>query len=47
MKGNQSICDNIVYYGVPVSAKKVVSGDTQAKGSVKNVLSKRRDRMSA
>ena len=47
MKGNQSICDNIVYYGVPVSAKKVVSGDAQAKGSVKNVLSKRKDRMSA
>ena len=46
MKGNQSICDNIVYFGIPASAKSVISCTTEAKGSVKNVLAKRNDRMS-
>ena len=46
MKGNQSICDNIVYFGIPESAKKVMVGDTEKKASIKNVFSKRKDRLS-
>ncbi len=46
MRGNVSLCDNIVYYGIPESAKRVLTGDTTAKASVKNVLSNRKDRMS-
>ena len=46
MSGNVSLCDNIVYYGIPESAKRVLTGDTTAKASVKNVLSNRKDRMS-
>ncbi|MBO4568874.1 MAG: hypothetical protein J5674_02710 [Candidatus Methanomethylophilaceae archaeon] len=46
MSGNVSLCDNIVYYGIPESAKRVLTGDTTAKASVKNVLSNRKERMS-
>lgn len=44
MKGNVSLCDNIVYFGIPESAKRVLTGDTTAKSSVKNVISNRRQR---
>ncbi len=46
MVGNVSLCDNIVYFGIPESARKVISGNAQAKASIKNVLSNRRDRTS-
>ena len=46
MRGNESLCDNIVYYGIPESAKKVIVGDAQAKASIKNILSNRKDRLS-
>lgn len=46
MKGNQSLCDNIVYFGIPESARKVMTGEAKAKASVKNILSNRRERMS-
>ena len=46
MKGNVSLCDNIVYHGIPESAKKVILGDAKAKASIKNVLSNRKDRTS-
>ena len=44
MKGNVSLCDNIVYFGIPESAKRVMTGDAIAKSSIKNVLSNRRQR---
>ncbi len=46
MKGNVSLCDNIVYYGIPASARKVISGTTEAEASIKNVLSNRKARLS-
>lgn len=46
MKAHTGICDNIVYYGIPDSAKKVMMGSSFAKTSVKNVLSNRKQRMS-
>lgn len=46
MSGNVSLCDNIVYLGIPESARKVISGNAQAKASIKNILSNRRDRTS-
>ena len=46
MKGNVSLCDNIVLHGIPESARKVLSGDARAKASVKNILSNRRERTS-
>ena len=46
MRGNVSLCDNIVYYGIPESARKVISGNAQAKASIKNVFSNRNARMS-
>jgi len=46
MKGNTGICDNIVYYGIPDSAKKVMMGSSSAKLSVTNLLSNRKQRMS-
>jgi len=46
MRAGTGICDNIVYYGIPDSAKKVMMGSSTAKTSVKNVLSNRRQRMS-
>lgn len=44
MKGNVSLCDNIVYFGIPESARKVISGNAQAKASIKNIMSNRRAR---
>ena len=46
MKGNVSLCDNVVYYGIPESAKKVIVGEAKAKASIKNILSNRKDRTS-
>lgn len=46
MRTNVSLCDNIVYYGIPESAKKVLTGEAKAKASIKNVLSNRKDRTS-
>ncbi len=46
LKGNMTLCDNIVYHGIPESAKKVITGEAQAKASVKNILSNRNDRLS-
>ena len=45
MYGNVSLCDNIVYFGIPESAKKVMTGDADAKASIKNILSKRKERL--
>ena len=45
MRANQSLCDNIVYYGIPESAAKVMRGESQAKASVKNFLSNRKERL--
>ncbi len=46
MRCSQGICDNIVYYGIPDSAKKVIMGSSSAKTSVSNILSNRKQRMS-
>ncbi len=46
MRVGTGICDNIVYFGIPDSVKKVMMGSSTAKTSVKNVLSNRRQRMS-
>ena len=46
MRGNTGICDNIVYFGIPDSAKKVMMGGSTAKTSVANILSNRKQRMS-
>ncbi len=46
IKGVTSLCDNIVYYGIPESAKKVIMGEAEAKASIKNILSNRKARMS-
>ncbi len=46
LRGNQTLCDNIVYYGIPESAKKVITGEAKAKASIKNVLSNRKERTS-
>ncbi len=46
MRTGIGICDNIVYMGIPDSAKKVMMGSSTAKTSVKNVLSNRRERLS-
>lgn len=46
MRGNVSLCDNIVYFGIPESARRVVSGNAQAKATIKNVFSNRRARTS-
>ncbi len=46
LKGNVSLCDNIVYYGIPQSAKQVITGDATARASVKNVLTNREARTS-
>lgn len=46
MKGNESLCDNIVYFGIPESARRVISGNSQAKASIKNMFSNRNARMS-
>lgn len=44
MKGNVSLCDNIVYFGIPESAKRVMTGDAIAKSSIKNIISNRKQR---
>ncbi len=46
MRAGTGICDNIVYMGIPDSAKKVMMGSSTARTSVKNVLSNRKQRMS-
>ncbi len=46
MEGNVSLCDNIVYFGIPESAKKVLMGEAKAKASIKNALSNRGERTS-
>ena len=46
LRAGQGICDNIVYLGIPNSAKKVMMGSSTAKTSVTNVLSNRKQRMS-
>ena len=46
MVTNVSLCDNIVYFGIPESAKKVLTGTATAKASIKNVLPNRKERIS-
>lgn len=46
MRCGVGICDNIVYYGIPDSAKKVMMGSSTARTSVTNVISNRKQRMS-
>ena len=46
MVTNVSLCDNIVYHGIPESAMKVLTGEAKAKASIKNILSNRKDRTS-
>jgi len=46
LRAGVGICDNIVYFGIPDSAKKVMMGSSFAKTSVKNVLDNRKQRMS-
>jgi len=46
LRAGVGICDNIVYMGIPDSAKNVMMGNSSAKTSVKNVLSNRKQRMS-
>ena len=46
MRSGKGICDNIVYMGIPDSAKMVMMGSSTARRSVGNVLSNRRQRMS-
>ena len=46
MKANTSLCDNIVYYGIPESAAKVLRGESQAKASIKNCVANRKERLS-
>ncbi len=46
LRAGQGICDNIVYLGIPDSAKKVMMGSSTAKTSVTNVLSNRKQRIS-
>ncbi len=46
MVTNVELCDNIVYQGIPESAKKVIMGEAKAKASIKNILSNRRERNS-
>ena len=44
MKFDIGVSDNIVYHGIPESAKNVIMGSSQAKVSIKNVLEGRRKR---
>ncbi len=46
MVGNVSLCDNIIYFGIPESACRVISGNARAKASIKNVFSNRTIRTS-
>ena len=47
MKVNTGVADNIIYYGLPDSAKKIISGNSVAKASVKNALSGHKQRNSS
>ena len=47
MRANEGVSDNIIYYGLPESAKNVISGTSHAKASVKNVLAGHRERNSS
>ncbi len=42
----QEVTDNIIYLGIPESAKNAISGRGAAKLSVKNVLDRRKNRVS-
>lgn len=44
MRVNTGVTDNIVYLGLPESAKNVLSGSSRAKGSVKNVVIRHKER---
>jgi len=44
MTDNIGITDNIVYYGIPDSARKTISGTCEAKASIKNALTGRKQR---
>ena len=44
MKGLTGAADNIVYFGIPESAKNAIAGRGEAKMSVKNALSRRKER---
>lgn len=44
MRTNRGVTDNIVYLGLPESAKNVLSGSSQAKASLKNVFTRHRER---
>ena len=46
MNANTSLCDNIVYYGIPESAARVLRGESQAKASIKNCVANRKERLS-
>ncbi|MDR3206185.1 MAG: DUF5685 family protein [Candidatus Methanoplasma sp.] len=47
MGAEVGVADNIMHYGIPDSAKKVLSGDASAKASLKNILFNRRNRYGA
>ena len=44
MKFDTGISDNIIYYGIPDSAKKVLTGSSDAKASIKNAFEGRKKR---
>jgi len=44
MKFDIGISDNIVYYGIPDSAKKVLTGSSEARASIKNAFEGRKKR---
>ncbi len=44
MRVNAGVTDNIVYLGLPESAKNVLSGSSRAKGSIKNTIIGHRER---
>jgi hypothetical protein len=47
MKANTGVTDNIVYHGIPDSARKILLGSSTAKLSVKNMLKGRAERNSS
>ncbi len=44
LRAYESITDNIIYHGIPESAKGVIAGSSNAKASIKNTLSNRKNR---
>jgi hypothetical protein len=44
MRANVGVTDNIVYYGIPDSAKRILSGLSTAKASLKNILGNHSER---